>query len=153
MLDIKFEKGVLAIPPIRIHEATETIFRNLISYEQCYPNSDDRITSYAMLLDNLIDTAKDVEILCENGIICNWLNTEDAARFFNKLYQRSCVVNKYYHGNLCMQVNEYCEKRWPRWRGILVRNYFNTPWAGLSTFAAVILLILTSVQTWYSMKS
>jgi hypothetical protein len=153
MLDIKFDKGVLAIPPIRIHEATETIFRNLISYEQCYPNSDDRITSYAMLLDNLIDTAKDVEILCENGIICNWLNTEDAARFFNKLYQRSCVVNKYYHGNLCMQVNEYCEKRWPRWRGILVRNYFNTPWAGLSTFAAVILLILTSVQTWYSMKS
>jgi hypothetical protein len=43
---------------------------------------DDRITSYAILLDSLINTAKDIDILCENEIIDNWLNPEDAAQLF-----------------------------------------------------------------------
>ena len=102
-----------------------------------------------MLLDNLINTAKDVDILCENKIIKNWLNPEDADPFFNKLYYNA-KVNEIYYQSLCEKVNEYCNRRWPRWRAMLVRNYFNTPWAILSTAAAVILLILTFVQTWYA---
>ena len=102
-----------------------------------------------MLLDNLINTAKDVDILSENQIIKNWLNPEDAVPFFNKLYYNACVNELYYH-NICKQVNEYYNRSWPRWRAMLVRNYFNTPWAILSTAAAVILLILTFVQTWYA---
>jgi hypothetical protein len=150
ILDIKFIDGVLEIPPLVIHDLTETIFRNLISYEQCCPICEDRITSYAVLLDNLINTAKDIDILCENKIIENWLNPEDAAQLFNKLYLDTSV--NYYYTGLSRQVNNFCQRRWPRWRGTLVRNYFNTPWAILSTLAAVILLILTLVQTVYAVK-
>jgi hypothetical protein len=151
ILDIKFIDGVLEIPPLAIHDVTETAFRNLISYEQCYPKCEARITSYAVLLDSLINTAKDMDILCENKIIENWLNPEDAAQLFNKLYLDTYV--HYCYTDLCRQVNSFCQRRWPRWRGALVRNYFNTPWAILSTLAAVILLILTLVQTWYSIIS
>jgi hypothetical protein len=150
ILDVKFNDGVLEIPPFEIHEITETVFRNLISYEQCHPNSDDRITSYAILLDSLINTEKDIDILCENNIIENWLNPEDAAQLFNKLYHDTLV--NYHYIELCRRVNSYCRRRWPRWRGVLVRNYFNTPWAILSTLAAIILLILTLIQTVYAMK-
>ncbi|XP_062152643.1 UPF0481 protein At3g47200-like [Alnus glutinosa] len=151
ILDIKFIDGVLEIPPLVIHDVTETAFRNLISYEQCYPKCEAKITSYAVLLDSLINTAKDMDILCENKIIENWLNPEDAAQLFNKLYLDTYV--DYCYTDLCRQVNSFCQRRWPRWRGALVRNYFNTPWAILSTLAAVILLILTMVQTWYSITS
>ncbi|XP_062151591.1 UPF0481 protein At3g47200-like [Alnus glutinosa] len=151
ILDIKFIDGVLEIPPLVIHEVTETAFRNLISYEQCYPKCKARITSYAILLDSLINTAKDMDILCENKIIENWLNPEDAAHLFNKLYIDT-YPDCYYYTNLCKQVNSFCQRRWPRWRAVLVGKYFNTPWAGFSTLAAVILLILTLVQTVYAMK-
>ncbi|KAB1223902.1 hypothetical protein CJ030_MR2G023341 [Morella rubra] len=86
ILDIEFVDGVLTIPPLQVQETTETAFRNLISFEQCYSDCEARLTSYATLIDNLINTTKDVEILCENEIIDNWLNAEDAVQFFNKLY-------------------------------------------------------------------
>jgi hypothetical protein len=103
-----------------------------------------------MFLDNLIITTKDMNILCENQIIENWLNPEDATQLFNKLYYDTCVFN--FYKDLCRDVNRFCKRRWPRWRAMLVRNYFNNPWAVLSTSAAVILLILTLLQTIYGIK-
>ncbi|XP_059451130.1 UPF0481 protein At3g47200-like, partial [Corylus avellana] len=148
-LEVKFIDGVLEIPPFQIDDVTETVFRNLISYEQCHPKCEARITSYAILLDNLINTAKDIDILCKNQIIHNWLNPEDAAQLFNKLY-RDTYLEHFYYTNLCKQVNSFCKRRWPRWRAVFVRNYFNTPWAFLSTLAAVCLLVMTLLQTLYT---
>jgi hypothetical protein len=91
LLDVKFEDGVLEISPLKVHDLTETIFRNAISYEQCYHNCQHKITSYAVLLDSLINTAKDIDILCKYEIIENWLNPEDAAQLFNKLYHDTSV--------------------------------------------------------------
>ena len=151
ILDIKFNHGVLEIPPLLIHETTETIFRNIISFEQCYPNCEERFTSYAILMDNLIKSAKDADILGKNEILDNWLSPEYAAQLFKNLHHDTCY-NEYYYQSLSRDVSRYCQRRWPRWRAVLVRNYFNTPWAILSTLAAVILLILSFLQTWYSMK-
>ncbi|XP_040996686.1 UPF0481 protein At3g47200-like isoform X1 [Juglans microcarpa x Juglans regia] len=152
ILDIKFNDGVLKIPPLLIQETTETVFRNLIAFEQCYTDCEAWLTSYAILIDNLINTTKDLDILCESEIIHSWSNRKEAVQFFNKLYHNT-YVKTFYYGKLCNNVNGYCNRRWPRWRAVLVRNYFNTPWALLSTLAAVILLILSFLQTLYTMKS
>ncbi|KAK4603338.1 hypothetical protein RGQ29_012042 [Quercus rubra] len=128
ILDIKFNNGVLEIPGLYIHEITETFFRNLICFEQCFPNCEPRFTSYAVLIDNLINTAKDVDILCENKIIDNWLNPADAVPFFNKLYYNAFLKEIYYQ-KFRQDLNNYCKRRWPRWRAMLLRNYFDTPWA------------------------
>ncbi|KAJ0112228.1 hypothetical protein Patl1_03001 [Pistacia atlantica] len=68
ILDINFKNGVLEIPPLLIQETSETILRNLISFEQCCPNYQPIVTSYAKLMDNLIETGKDFEILSEKNI-------------------------------------------------------------------------------------
>ncbi|KAM4132863.1 hypothetical protein ACJW30_01G284200 [Castanea mollissima] len=149
ILDIKFDKGVLEIPSLLINDTTETAFRNLISFEQCYPKCPARITSYAIFIDRLINRAKDAELLGERKIIENWLSPDDAVQFFNKLYLNT-HINKNYYQSLSRGLNSYCERRWPQWRAALVRNYFSTPWAILSTMAAVILLILSFLQTWYT---
>ncbi|KAG7943532.1 hypothetical protein I3843_15G045100 [Carya illinoinensis] len=151
ILNIEFDDGVLKIPPLLIQETTETVFRNLIAFEQCYTDCEAWLTSYAILIDNLINTNKDVDILCESGIIHSWSNRKETVQFFNKLYHNT-YVKTFYYGSLCNKVNGYCQRRWPRWRAILVHNYFNSPWAFLSTLAAIILLILSFLQTMYTMK-
>ncbi|KAL5793374.1 hypothetical protein ACOSP7_001968 [Xanthoceras sorbifolium] len=149
VLDIRFRNGVLEIPPLLVQETTEPIFRNLISFEQCYPNCPPIITSYAKLMDNLIDTTADVEILCDNDVLDNWLNPEDATKFFNKLYNDAYVKTFYYH-DVCHQVNTYSKRWWPRWRYFYTHNYFSTPWAIVSQVVAVIFLILGFAQTYFT---
>ncbi|XVE67721.1 hypothetical protein DITRI_Ditri09bG0011200 [Diplodiscus trichospermus] len=72
--------GILEMPSLLIQETTETILRNLISFKQCYPNCAPRVTSYAVLLSHLINTPKDLDILCDTGIIDNWLIPEDSTK-------------------------------------------------------------------------
>ncbi|XP_059451412.1 UPF0481 protein At3g47200-like [Corylus avellana] len=150
LLDIKFKDGVLEIPPLVVNDLTETIIRNLISYEQCCPNCGFKFASYVVLLDSLINTVKDINILCDHEIIDNCLNPEDAAQLFNKLYHDTFVAFDYV--DLSREVNRFCQRRLPRWRAVLMGKYFNTPWAGFSTLAAIILLIMTFLQTLYAMK-
>ncbi|KAK3183783.1 hypothetical protein Dsin_031069 [Dipteronia sinensis] len=149
ILDIRFSNGVLEIPPLLIQETTETILRNLISYEQCYPNCQPRITSYAKLMDNLIDCTRDMDILCESDVIDNWLNPDDATQFFNRLYN-DAYVKMFYYNELCSQVNDHCKRWWPRWRTFYMHNYFGTPWAVVSQVVAAIFLILSFLQTFYT---
>ncbi|KAF5740466.1 hypothetical protein HS088_TW11G00535 [Tripterygium wilfordii] len=149
ILDIKFKNGILEVPSILIQEITEDVFRNLISFEQCYSKCPAIVTSYAVLLDSLINTETDMNLLCEKGIIDNWLNPEDATQFFNKLYHDT-YVKKYYYLELCKEVNDYCRYPWPRWRAAYLRNYFGTPWAIASQVVAAIVLILTILQTVFS---
>ncbi|PON61347.1 hypothetical protein PanWU01x14_147240 [Parasponia andersonii] len=153
VLDITFckKKGVMLIPPLLIHETTETVFRNLISLEQCCPNYEPIVTSYAVLLDNLIDTNTDIQILEKSNAIVNWLNIDDATKFFNKLYIDTYVKENYYH-QLTSDVNGYCRKSWHKYRRILKRDYFKHPWALMSVIAASVALILTFLQTLYAMK-
>ncbi|EXC31343.1 hypothetical protein L484_017623 [Morus notabilis] len=148
ILDIKFheKQGVLEIPTLFIQETTETVFRNLISLEQCCPNYDPIITSYAVLLDNLINSKDDMEILCKSKAIYNWLNIDDATRFFNKLYIDTFVKETFYI-ELTHQVNEYCRYPWHKYRRVLMRDYFKHPWAFISVIAATTALILTFLQT------
>nr|XP_004301660.2 PREDICTED: UPF0481 protein At3g47200-like [Fragaria vesca subsp. vesca] len=151
ILDIKFSDGVLEIPTLVIHEATEALFRNLISFEQCYHWCDSRITSYAMLLDILINTPKDMDILCKNGIIQNWLNPEEATEIFNNLYNNT-NVDTFYYLELCQEVNKYCRRRWPRWRATYVRNHFSSPWAIASQAFAAVIFVLALLQTVFGIK-
>ncbi|KAF4397452.1 hypothetical protein G4B88_027192 [Cannabis sativa] len=148
ILDIKFDRhgGVLKIPPLLIDEITEPLLRNLIAYEQCAPSFQSVFTSYAMLMDNLINTAEDIKILCDGDVMDNWLNPEDGIELFNKIYIDACIKD-FYYCDLTEAVNKYCKRRWPRNRALLKHNYFKTPCATISFLAAVTLLLLTLVQT------
>ncbi|XP_007052257.2 PREDICTED: putative UPF0481 protein At3g02645 [Theobroma cacao] len=71
LLNVKFEKGVLQIPPFPVVNATETIFRNLMVFEQCHYLGEAFFCSYIQLLNYLIDTDKDVDLLVKEGIFDN----------------------------------------------------------------------------------
>ncbi|XP_043708194.1 UPF0481 protein At3g47200-like [Telopea speciosissima] len=150
--DIKFENGVLWIPRLLIHDGTKSLFLNLIAFEQCHLDCSNDITSYVIFMDNLINSPEDVAYLHYRDIIEHWLGSDaEVSELFNKLCQE--VVYDINHSELARlseQVNRYCNYRWNAWRASLAHNYFNNPWAIISVFAAVFLLLLTSLQTFYS---
>ena len=45
------------------------------------------------------------------------------------------------------ELNGFYEKSWHRWMATLKNEYFSTPWRFASTVAAIILLLLTFIQT------
>ncbi|XP_037494250.1 putative UPF0481 protein At3g02645 [Jatropha curcas] len=85
-LDIKFERGELKMPRFEVHDGTERLIRNLMAFEQCHYPNDPYICEYILILDFLVDTERDVELLIQNGIITNLLGEcKSVARMVNKL--------------------------------------------------------------------
>ncbi|KAK1318751.1 UPF0481 protein [Acorus calamus] len=154
-LDVSFKGGVMEFPILHIYENTMVNFHNLIAFEQCYPDTKDHITYYALFMDCLIDTPTDVKVLQREGILRIGISNEsEVALFFNNL------TREVYHGNgerylqdLYIDVNRYCDSKTHKWRAVLAREYFNSPWAVISVVAAFILLVLTLLQTVYTMYS
>ncbi|CAI0549931.1 unnamed protein product [Linum tenue] len=150
LFDLEFRNGVFRIPPLRVHDSTDALFRNFIAFEQCFQESSQYITSYVLLMDRLIDTAKDVEVLERRRIVANDLGgRDDVAAMFNNICKQ-IVLRDFYFAGLCEQVNEYYHRRWNRYKASLKRDYCTNPWTIISLLGAFILISLTAVQTVYS---
>ncbi|KAF8364787.1 hypothetical protein HHK36_033236 [Tetracentron sinense] len=107
--DISFENGVLELPVLRVVDSTELVFRNLIAFEQCDKSLPSRILSYALLMDNLINTPKDVGLLIEDEIIENYLGENEAvSHLFNNLC-KEVTIDKFHFSEICGKLNAHCK--------------------------------------------
>ncbi|KAK1282312.1 putative UPF0481 protein [Acorus calamus] len=83
---VSFRNGRMEIPTIRIFERTLTTLRNLIAFEQCFPDTNNEVTFFADLMDALIDTPRDVKVLQGAGILKIGLsNPKEVTQLFNRL--------------------------------------------------------------------
>ncbi|PRQ26780.1 hypothetical protein RchiOBHm_Chr6g0298331 [Rosa chinensis] len=146
--DIQFDNGILKIPQLKIRGSSEVFFRNLIAYEQC-EFYDHYINDYIFIMDRLVDSAKDVELLLRKKILESKLSDkEKVATFISSLNSGPVVFSKkFYFTDLCEKLNAYYEVPWHNWKASLKHDYFSSPWAVLSIIAAAVLLVLTFVQT------
>ncbi|KAH6812529.1 hypothetical protein C2S51_026291 [Perilla frutescens var. frutescens] len=158
LYELQFKEGVLTIPKLTVNDSTETFFRNLVAFEQfgyCGYYSKN-IASYVILMDNFINTSHDVDLLVKHGILNNELGeSKQVADLFNNLYKEFVTEpNDFYFTKLCGELNDYSRDKvhklkasWFRWKVMLKRDYFGNPWSLISVIAAVVLLILTVIQT------
>ncbi|KAF5458873.1 hypothetical protein F2P56_022869 [Juglans regia] len=146
-LDLKYhEGGVLKIPCFTIDNTTQIFARNLMALEQCHYPTQAYVTDYFLLLDFLIDTGKDVALLAEKNILVNGMG-DDNATFINNLgtnVQYSSMNPEYCR--LCRDIVEFHDSNWNRWKAILKRDHFSTPWRVVATIAAILLLAFTLTQ-------
>ncbi|GKV38054.1 hypothetical protein SLEP1_g46004 [Rubroshorea leprosula] len=150
LFDIMFRNGVLEIPMIRIDDSTERLYRNVIVCEQFEKEDPKYLTEFTTFMDCLINSGKDVELLCHCGIIENWLGNDEAvATMFNRIGDNVGVSMKFY-AQICNDVNEHYNALWNKRIASLRHNYFNTPWALISFLAAAFLLLLTLLQTTFT---
>ncbi|CAN0914889.1 UPF0481 protein At3g47200 [Linum grandiflorum] len=153
LFDLNFKNGVFRIPPLRVHDSTDSLFRNFIAFEQCFGESSQYVTSYVLLMDRLIDTAEDVEVLERGRIIGNDLGgREEVAAMFNNICKQ-IVLRDFYFDGVCEYVNEYDQRTWNRYKAAFRRDYCANPWTITSLIAGFVLITLTTLQTLYSVLS
>jgi len=149
LLDLRFSGGVLEIPSLIVEDRTETLFRNMVALELCHYPKESYIIDYVAILDYLINTGTDVDILVQNKILHNWLgDSHSVANLFNGL----CINVVHYNISsqfsvLCKELNAFCRNPWNKLKATLRRDYCNTPWKTAASIAGVLLLVLTIIQT------
>ncbi|KAI9196231.1 hypothetical protein LWI28_022113 [Acer negundo] len=147
LFEIKFNNGVLEIPRLRIVKATEPLFRNVMAFEQ-RRSPHTHITDYVNMIELLMVSPKDADLLVQKEIIENWLSGGKAVTslFHNLIKETPTDLGDFYFSKVVEDLNSYCRGRWHRWKATLQEEYFKTPWAVVSIIAAVILLVLSFIQ-------
>lgn len=154
-LDISFRGNEMEIPQVWVDDETNSLLRNLIALEQCYPRAGIYVTTYAWFMDRIIDTPMDVALLRQHKIIENGLGSdEDVADVFNKLGKEVIMdLQGCYLSDLGQAVTKHCDNKCNRRWASLNHNYLTSPWAIISVFAAILLFLLTIIQTIFSVLS
>ncbi|KAL2513088.1 Uncharacterized protein Adt_18688 [Abeliophyllum distichum] len=113
-LDIKFIKGLMKIPGLHVSDESETLFRNLIAYEQSF--SDDLpkyITDYDFFMHCLFNSSKDVEALRRAGIITNLLGDDEMVyHMFNQIGRNIPTSTDFCYAELFDKVNRHSGHSW-----------------------------------------
>ncbi|KAM5559565.1 hypothetical protein ABKV19_020965 [Rosa sericea] len=151
-LMVKFKRGAIEMPTITIDDFMCAFLLNCVAYEQCHKSCSKHITTYATLLDCLVNSYKDVEYLCDRNIMeNNYGNDGEIARFINNTGKDVAFdYDRCYLSKLFNDVHQYYSNSWHvQWASFKYR-YFDTPWSFISALAALILLILTVLQTLYT---
>ncbi|KAK1319332.1 putative UPF0481 protein [Acorus calamus] len=127
-LDVTFHDGVMEIPSLKLGDNSESQLRNLIAFEQCYPNTTSHVVFYAFFMDFLVNSPQDILILQHKEIILNWLSgEEEATQLFNQLViQVNVNSRENYLSGLYNEVTIFCGLRRNKYRASLMRNQFNT---------------------------
>ncbi|MBA0728932.1 hypothetical protein Golax_000035 [Gossypium laxum] len=150
LFDIEFDEknGELKIPPLKVDDSTESFYGNLMVWEQCYYPNDTFICDYIFLMGYLIKSAEDVGILVRRRIMINQLGSPKAiVKMFNNLCKYIDVEKNNRYSSLFMKLNAFNAVPHHSWVAILKHQYFSSLWRGVATVAAIILLVLTMIQT------
>ncbi|KAL0548437.1 hypothetical protein IC582_012888 [Cucumis melo] len=117
LLDIKFQNGVLEIPPLRVYQQTEAILRNLAAYEIRQSGTDQQVKSYLKFMSHLLQSDGDVKILCRKKIL--YALEDDEEQIIENLKwireQKESLSGTYFAG-IVQKLNEKPDRSVVRWR-------------------------------------
>ena len=135
---------ILEIPSFTVGDATERVIRNLMAFEQCHYLGEAYICNYIVLLDLLINTAEDVDLLVEKKVLVNWLGSNKAvAILINRLSQQIVEGNHSRYHKLSEKLNEHYENCWNKLMASFTSLYFRDFWRGTATVAGILLLFFS----------
>ncbi|KAL2319934.1 hypothetical protein Fmac_028903 [Flemingia macrophylla] len=139
----KLFKARFQIPQLKVDHTTECVLRNLIAFEQCHYPEEAYICNYVSLIDSLIHTKDDAELLVEKEVIVHELGSDkELATLVNGLCKHVVTKSTCYH-KLMEDVNEHYNNNWKWAMGTLRWVYFRDPWRSSSTIVGVAILIFT----------
>lgn len=158
-LDIKFSfsSGEMEIPHLEVHDFSESLFRNLIAFEQSYPYRDNDfvVTAYATFMNCLVDTQNDLRLLHLNGILTfRMTGDKDAVHFFSRLCDDVAYPkDRNYLDGVFQEVTAYMGLKLHRWRADLRLKYFSSPWSTIVVVVAALTFLLTLIQAIFAVLS
>ncbi|KAD3336091.1 hypothetical protein E3N88_31610 [Mikania micrantha] len=145
-------KCTLRMPVLNVHDSTESILRNLIAYELESKQTRKYITSYAFVMDILVNTEDDVAKLVDSKVLVNIMGSnEEAANMINNICKHVSVVDLF-HTQQWKTLDKYSNNYWPKHIAWMRRTYFSSPWNIIALFVGSILFALTMVQTIFTIN-
>lgn len=155
LLDIEFGHRTLQVTPLPINDHTISLLLNCVAYELTGGHPQPIFTNYLIFWNSLVNSPVDVQILHNHGIVNNALGSnEDVANLLIRCREVLYDRNLGYLYNEIKEVNEFCERyyesKYRVWWRSLIREHFSSPWTCLALFTAIILLLLTILQTIYT---
>jgi hypothetical protein len=153
LLDIKFSNGIIEMPCFPVDESTQSLFKNLIAFEQIGPEYGNDITAYISFMSQVAATSDDVTLLIQNGIIVHMLDSDDdVSALFVSLTKEVAFAfsSDYYLKSLFQILESHYQNRLNRWIAWLRQNHLSNPWLALGLLAAIIVLVCTVIQTIYT---
>ncbi|XP_016479000.1 putative UPF0481 protein At3g02645 [Nicotiana tabacum] len=148
------KKMALHLPTVNLDVNTEVILRNLVAYEACNASGPLVFTRYTELMNGIIDTAEDVTLLRERGIVLNRLKSDDeVANLWNSMSKSVKLTKVPVLDKVIEDVNKFYNGRWKVKFGKCMKYYVFESWKFLTFLAAIMLLMLMSLQAFCSVYS
>ncbi|XP_013589088.1 PREDICTED: putative UPF0481 protein At3g02645 [Brassica oleracea var. oleracea] len=140
--------GHFHLPVINLDINTETVLRNLVAYEASNTSGGPLVfTRYTELINGIIDSEEDVSLLREQGVLVSRLKSdEEAAEMWNGMSESVRLTKVGFLDKTIEDVNRYYTGRWKVKIGRFVEVYVYGSWKIFAFLAAVLLLMLVSLQ-------
>ena len=114
-----------------------------MALEQCHYPFEAYICNYILLLDCLINSEEDVELLVDKSIIVNLLgNSEAIARMVNNLCLE-IIETKSCYRHIADDLNKLYDSHWNQNMASLRNVYFWDVWRGTATVVEVLVLVIS----------
>uniref|UniRef100_A0A0D3GWQ1 Uncharacterized protein n=1 Tax=Oryza barthii TaxID=65489 RepID=A0A0D3GWQ1_9ORYZ len=143
--------ATLKLPVITVDGNTETVLRNLVAYEAVSVRGPLVLARYTELMNGIIDTAKDVKILRQSGVVVNRMKSDgEAAEMWNGMCRATRLSRVPRLDGVIRAVNEHRSRRAAVRLRKMMKRYVFRSWRVLTLLAAVVLLLMTALQTFCS---
>ncbi|CAM8909640.1 unnamed protein product [Rhodiola kirilowii] len=146
--------AILYLPIVTLDLNTEVILRNLVAYEASHASGPLVFTRYTELMNGIVDGEEDAQVLRDKGIVFNHLKTDrEVADIWNGMSKSLRLTKVPFIDKVIEDVNKYHNGRWKVKTKRFMKRYIFGSWQFLTFLAAVIMLLLTTLQAFCSVYS
>ncbi|KAG8077147.1 hypothetical protein GUJ93_ZPchr0006g45991 [Zizania palustris] len=139
------------LPVVTLDSNTEVILRNLAAYEASAASGPLVLTRYTELMNGIIDTDEDVALLRRRGVVLNRMKSDgEVAKLWNSMSRSVRLTRVAFMDKAVEEVNRYYNGRWRVKAKRFMRKYVFSSWQLLTFLAAIIMLLLTTLQAFCS---
>ncbi|KAH7854735.1 hypothetical protein Vadar_017256 [Vaccinium darrowii] len=143
--------AVLEIPPIILNPYYVIHNSNQIAYEWM-PNNPTNLSTMAYInfMKSLINTTEDVKELRTRDIVLTpCTSDEEVVQMFNSI-PTIPVEDFSIYDEVKQSIHEHYNNKVKTWFAELIHNYFSSPWTFVAFVAAATLIILSFLQTFFT---
>ncbi|KAK6122760.1 hypothetical protein DH2020_043498 [Rehmannia glutinosa] len=146
--------GQLQLPIWFESNLSKVFFLNMIAYELC-PNNlvDTTVISYVNFMKSLIDSPDDVKELREKRILLTTLESDEEVVQLYRDLNTYGMGSMYSFQEVKQRIQEHYDSKTKTWMAELIHNYFSNPWSFIAWFAGLLLLVLTFMQTYFTINT
>ncbi|XP_074267100.1 putative UPF0481 protein At3g02645 [Silene latifolia] len=149
ILTINFDKHEKKcyLPVISIDVNTEVVLRNLVAYEASLGSGPLILARYTELMNGIIDTKEDARLLREQGIIYNYLKSDqEIADMWNGMSKSLRLTRVPFLDEVIDNVNKYYEANWKVVLNKFLHDYAIHSWQFLAFLLTALIFFLLLLQ-------